>query len=103
MKGQGREYSDHPVQRELVVEVAESSLAYDTGRKADLYASTGVLDYWVVDLVHRKLIVFRKPEPSGDSEFGSSFTSREELGLGECMVPLASPNNAPVAVADLLP
>ena len=34
----------------LVIEVAESSLAVDTGEKADLYAAAGIADYWVVDV-----------------------------------------------------
>ena len=34
----------------LVIEVADSSLEYDRGVKADLYASAGVKDYWIVKL-----------------------------------------------------
>jgi Uma2 family endonuclease len=43
----------------LVVEVAESSLRYDLGTKASLYAEAGVPEYWVLDLVDRELVVFR--------------------------------------------
>ncbi len=35
----------------LVVEIADSSLEYDMGRKACLYASFGVRELWVVDAV----------------------------------------------------
>lgn len=45
----------------LVIEVAEESLAYDTGEKADLYAAAGVADYWVVDVVGRAVEVRRDP------------------------------------------
>jgi Uma2 family endonuclease len=45
----------------LVIEVADSSLAYDTGEKADLYAGAGVTDYWVVDIPHRWIEVRRNP------------------------------------------
>jgi len=45
----------------LVIEVSESSLAYDTGEKADLYAAAGVGDYWVVNLVNRWIEVRRDP------------------------------------------
>ncbi|MHC4179074.1 MAG: Uma2 family endonuclease [Planctomycetota bacterium] len=41
----------------LVIEVAETSLAYDTGEKADLYAAAGVADYWVVDVSARAIEV----------------------------------------------
>jgi Uma2 family endonuclease len=34
----------------LLIEVSDSSLANDLQRKADMYASAGVLEYWVVDL-----------------------------------------------------
>ena len=39
----------------LVVEVAETSLLLDRHRKAGLYARAGVLDYWIVNLVDRRL------------------------------------------------
>lgn len=45
----------------LVVEVSESSLAYDCGEKADLYAAAGVRDYWVANLVDRVIEVRRAP------------------------------------------
>ena len=35
----------------LVIEVAETSLEYDLGDKAELYAAAGIRDYWVVDSV----------------------------------------------------
>jgi Uma2 family endonuclease len=45
----------------LVIEVADSSLEYDVGEKASLYAEAGVPEYWVVNLVARALVIFRKP------------------------------------------
>ena len=45
----------------LVIEVAESSLGYDCGEKADLYAAAGVNDYWVVNLPDRSIEVRRDP------------------------------------------
>lgn len=45
----------------LVVEVAASSLAYDCGEKADLYAAAGIRDYWVVALEDRVIEVRRNP------------------------------------------
>jgi Uma2 family endonuclease len=49
----------------LVIEVADSSLEYDLGEKAALYAEAGVPEYWVVDLVRRRVVVFREPEKGG--------------------------------------
>jgi Uma2 family endonuclease len=55
----------HPATALLVVEVAVSSLRVDTTIKPDLYAAAGVPEYWVVDVVERRLRVFRDPGPEG--------------------------------------
>ena len=49
----------------LVVEIADSSLLYDTGRKAAIYADFGVRELWVVDAVRLIIRVFRDPGVSG--------------------------------------
>jgi len=46
----------------LVVEVADTSAAFDLSGKAILYARAGVPEYWVVDLVRRMLVVHRQPD-----------------------------------------
>lgn len=59
-----RDYSEgRPTEEDvlLVIEVAESSLEYDCGEKADLYASAGIADYWVVNLPERCIEVRRDP------------------------------------------
>jgi Uma2 family endonuclease len=48
----------------LLVEVAESSLAYDRQTKAALYAKAGIQEYWIVNLVDREIIVHRDPSRS---------------------------------------
>lgn len=45
----------------LLIEVARSSLKYDLGKKAVLYAKARIADYWVVDLKHRCVVVMRDP------------------------------------------
>ncbi len=49
----------------LVVEIADSSLRYDTGRKAAFYASFGVRELWVIDAVRLETRVFRDPTSDG--------------------------------------
>jgi Uma2 family endonuclease len=59
----------------LVVEIADSSLRYDMGRKAALYASFGVRELWVIDAVRLTTRVFRQPAADGYGEtrdFGAS-------------------------------
>ena len=43
---------EHPTPRQtlLVIEVADSTVAFDTGHKADIYAAARIGDYWVVDI-----------------------------------------------------
>lgn len=52
---------EHPRRADLIIEVAESSLAYDRGPKLKVYAECGVNEYWIVNLVGRCIEVHRKP------------------------------------------
>jgi len=45
----------------LVVEVSDTTAAFDLSRKAVLYANAGVPEYWVLDLTRRVLVVHRQP------------------------------------------
>jgi Uma2 family endonuclease len=49
----------------LVVEVADSSLGYDTKFKATFYGRFGVQECWVLDLVHNCVLVHRRPTAHG--------------------------------------
>ena len=71
----------------LVIEVAETSLAYDTGQKAELYAAAGIADYWVVDVAGRAIEVRRDPA-GGRYRSLKTFTGDEEVR------PLAMPDVA---------
>lgn len=50
----------HPTSALLVIEVAETSLRYDLGDKATLYAESDVLEYWVIDLEAEVVHVHRE-------------------------------------------
>jgi Uma2 family endonuclease len=49
----------------LAIEVAATSLAYDRGLKAELYARHGVNEFWVVDAARRATFVHQGPEGRG--------------------------------------
>jgi Uma2 family endonuclease len=49
----------------LVVEVADSSLGYDLGRKAGLYATFGIRELWVIDAVNLTTRIHRDPTATG--------------------------------------
>jgi Uma2 family endonuclease len=100
--GSARDYArSHPTSAELVVEVSDSSLDYDTYDKASLYASAGIADYWVVDLVHQRLIVHRNPVIDPAMPFGFTYADATIHISGQGASPLVMPG-ALVAVADLL-
>lgn len=88
-----RRYRDrHPGVSDVVlaIEVAESSLQYDLGEKADLYAEAGLSEYWVVDVPHQRLHVMREPT-------GKAYSHREIFEIGDS----ACPSIQPTAILDL--
>ena len=50
----------------LVIEVADSSLAYDRDIKLPLYAQAGIQEFWIVNLNESKVEVYRQPQTEGD-------------------------------------
>lgn len=82
-----------PADLVLVVEVSDTTLAFDTTVKAGLYARAGIVEYWALDLNGRRLIVHREPS-------GSVYKSVVAYGESESVAPLAAQRE--VAVADLL-
>lgn len=48
----------------MVVEIADTTLRMDQSRKLPHYAGSGMPEFWIVDLQHRRLLVNR--DPAGD-------------------------------------
>jgi Uma2 family endonuclease len=96
VRGPPRDYlAAHPTTALLVVEVADSSLDFDRSNKVRLYGSSGVSEYWIVNLPEGSVEVHRDPVGGGYA------TITRHVG-GETLSPLAAPA-ARVLVADLLP
>jgi Uma2 family endonuclease len=59
----GRDDRAHPsvVDVFLIVEISDSTLRYDLDVKVPLYARHGVPEVWVIELLHRKLHLYRCP------------------------------------------
>ena len=59
--------TSHPTPADvlLVIEVADSSLAYDRNEKVPLYAKAMIPEVWLVDLETEVVTVFTEPEQSG--------------------------------------
>lgn len=77
----------------LAIEIAVSSLAYDTGRKSEVYAALGVADYWVVNAVTLETRLHRGPS-------AGRYTSIVKLPPGDTLTPLLVPSLA-VRLAEL--
>ncbi len=103
VSGGPRDYlASHPTRPVLIVEVAESSLAFDREHKGSLYARAQVADYWIVNLVDRVLEVYREPVQAPAAPYGWHYSALLRLGPTDFISPLATPH-ARIAVADLLP
>jgi Uma2 family endonuclease len=100
--GGPRDYTDHPTTALLIVEVSDTTLRYDCGVKARLYARAGIADYWVLDLVHRRLRVFRDPRPDPAHSQRLVYGPATNLNPADTVSPLAAPQSQ-ITVADLLP
>jgi Uma2 family endonuclease len=68
----------------LVVEIADSSLRYDTGRKAAVYASFGIRELWVIDAVRLTTRIFREPATDG-------YRDTRDFGPTDQLTPLIAP------------
>ncbi len=83
------ESDDHPAHVWLVIEVSDSSRYKDKGPKAELYALSGIPDYWMLDLQKREVRVMRDPAPE-DREYRSIETLK--FGEGHRLSPLRFPD-----------
>ncbi len=71
----------------LLVEVADTTLHFDTTTKAALYARAGIADYWVLDVNGRRIIVHRNPEEG-------KYRSLTVFEAAELLSPLAAPESS---------
>jgi hypothetical protein len=87
--GQGftgfRKTKPPPRDLDLVVQIADTSLAFDLTIKAALYARAGIAEYWILDVIGRRLLVHRNPE---GGQYGSVVSYSEQ----ESVAPLAAPH-----------
>lgn len=84
-----------PTDALLIVEVADSSFDYDREVKGPLYAENGIAEYWIANVVDRRLEVHRRPQPDG------TYADVRTLRPGDTADVTALPG-VTVAVADIL-
>jgi Uma2 family endonuclease len=89
--------AEHPTGADvlIVIEIADTSLRLDRGRKRIAYARAGIQEYWIVNLRQRQLEVYRDPS-------GSDYHVKLIHGETETVSPLAAPDIT-MRVVDVLP
>ena len=90
-----RERHPRPEEVLLVVEVADTTEAFDRSTKLSLYAQAGISEYWVVSLPNERVYVHR--EPTGD-EYGLRLTRPP----GDSVTVAALPDLDPIPVDEIL-
>ena len=79
----------------LVIEVADSTLAYDRGAKLARYAAAGIPEVWVANLRAREVTAYAEPT-------GAEYAAVRTYGATESISPRAFPDVV-LAVADFMP
>jgi len=83
-----RQYRDRHVEPGdvlLLIEISDSSLQRDRELKLRLYADARIPEYWIVDVQHERIEVYRDPSSSG-------YISVQRLRRGELVNPSAFPD-----------
>jgi Uma2 family endonuclease len=78
----------------LVVEVADTSVGFDRDLKAPLYARSGILEMWLVNLSDDYVAVYRQPHSTG-------YQDVRRMQRGQRLAPQAFPE-LELAVDDIL-
>lgn len=69
----------------LIIEISATTLRYDRGVKLPRYALAEVPEYWILDLMRRRLLVHRGP-------VDGAYQDVQELRRGARIAPLAFPD-----------
>jgi len=72
LKARSTFYTDaYPINDDvlLLIEVADSSIAYDRLRKLQLYARFGIPEYWILNIPESCIEVYRTPAGDGYQDF----------------------------------
>ena len=78
----------------LIVEVSDSSLAYDRGVKLSLYAEFGIPEVWIANIPARTIEAYTDPS-------GGEYATRRTFHPGQTVSPAAFPDVA-LPVADVI-
>ena len=68
----------------LLIEISDSTLAFDQSTKRALYARHGVVEYWIVDVEGKRIQVHREPTVNG-------YAQAHEFSMTDSVSPQALP------------
>ena len=93
--------SRKPTASLLVVEVSDTTLAYDR-LKASLYARAGVKEHAILNLTDRVLDLHREPARMAGEPYYHDYRFLTRLTESDTHIPLAAPSRS-VRITDLFP
>jgi Uma2 family endonuclease len=99
--GSARDYRDaHPQSAALLVEVSESTLAFDRQVKGSVYARERIPEYWIINLVEAVVEIYRDPVEDPSARFGWSYAQSNRVTRnGSILLPFGGV----VSATDFLP
>ncbi|GAB4525272.1 MAG: Uma2 family endonuclease [Pleurocapsa sp.] len=70
-------FQSHPTPLDIywLMEISDTTLAYDLTKKREIYAAAAIPEYWVADIKDKKLTVFTQPQ-------NNSYKTKLELATG---------------------
>ena len=88
--------SHHPIANDvlLLIEVADSSLAYDQNQKLRLYALHNIFEYWLLNINDSCLEIYRQPH-------NGLYAEKTTLRAGD-KITLSQLDNISINIADIL-
>jgi len=98
--GKREDYTDHPKGASLIVEVSDTTLTFDRGKKLKLYAKGGIHEYWIVNLQDQEIEVRKRPV-GGTVDDQARYLDLHVYRRGE-FIDLGLKNGVHVAVDQLL-
>jgi hypothetical protein len=84
-RGDARTFATHhprPSDIGVVIEVADSSLAYDRADKTRIYGRAGIVCYWIINLVDAQIEVYTSPSGSTASP---GYAQRQDYRPGDAV------------------
>ena len=84
----------------IVIEVSDSSLAFDRTDKSRIYARAGIPNYWILNVAEARVEVHSDPRPDAEP---ATYAARTDYSLGRSVpIVLDGATVGTIAVAELL-